>query len=932
MLKRRKLGTKLVLAFLTVGLTPFAVVGVISLMKAGGALSDQAFGQLESVREIKKTQIEQSFADRRADMDVLKETVEALRGAAFEKLETVQELKKAQVEDYFAKVRADVLALSKSDDVYRMYAELWKYHDMMQTGPSDPYDTTSDEYGRLSETHGAHLDNFVNIHGYYDLFVICASHGHVMYTVAREPDLGSNLADGPYKNEALANLWKKVVKTKALAIEDFSPYSPSKGQQAAFIGAPIHDQSGALVGVVALQLPTEPINRIVQKRDGMGKTGETYLVGKHGDKIALRSDMKTIGEGKFVIGHDIKTPYIEEALGGKEAQGVYTDSAGNLVMVAYDPLKIEGFTWACISKINLEEAIAPGSDGGKEDYYARYVERYGYYDLFLIHPKGNVFYSVTHESDYGTNMVDGKYAGSGLGQLVRRVLETKQYGVADFAPYAPSNNEPAAFVAEPIMQNGEVQLIVALQLSLDAINRVMQQRAGMGKTGETYLVGPDKLMRSDSYLDPVNHSVKASFANPGKGRVDTKASQEAAAGNTGEEILIDYNGNPVLSAFTPIKIGDATWALIAEIDEAEAFSAVHNLKIMMAILAGIGMVVIVALALFIARSITRPINRVVEGLSEGAEQVAGASGQVASTSQQLAEGASEQAASIEETSASLEEIASMTRQNAQSATQADNLMKQAHQVVEHSNSSMVELTTSMQEISRASEETSKIIKTIDEIAFQTNLLALNAAVEAARAGDAGAGFAVVADEVRNLAMRAADAAKNTANLIEATVEKVKDGSGVVERTNQAFSRVAVSTSKVGELLGEIAAASGEQAQGIDQINKAVAEMDKVVQQNAANAEESAAASEQMNAQAGQMQMFVGDLVTLVGGAQEVRVEGGVSSSSWFGMRALNMAASSKKETASLPGRDTDEPPIPPGRKRVPSGEVARLQLEELSDF
>jgi methyl-accepting chemotaxis protein len=274
------------------------------------------------------------------------------------------------------------------------------------------------------------------------------------------------------------------------------------------------------------------------------------------------------------------------------------------------------------------------------------------------------------------------------------------------------------------------------------------------------------------------------------------------------------------------------------------------------------------LAFIITRGITKPLSRVIEGLNEGSEQVASASVQVSSASQSLAEGASEQAASIEETSSSLEEMSSMTKQNADHAREANNLMNEANQVVKQANSSMSELTTSMGAISKAGEETSKIIKTIDEIAFQTNLLALNAAVEAARAGEAGAGFAVVADEVRNLAMRAAEAAKNTADLIEGTVKKVKDGSGLVTRTNDAFSEVAESVTKVGELVGEIAAASTEQAQGIDQVNKAVAEMDKVVQQNASNAEESASASEEMNSQAAELKGMVNQLVAMVGGTAE----------------------------------------------------------------
>jgi len=365
-----------------------------------------------------------------------------------------------------------------------------------------------------------------------------------------------------------------------------------------------------------------------------------------------------------------------------------------------------------------------------------------------------------------------------------------------------------------------------------------------------------------------------------------------------------------------IETNDRESDIIGHLAESTANTAHITIRAM-----GLGATLIgILMAIFITRSITRPINRVIAGLDEGAAQVASASGQVSSASQGLAEGSSEQAASIEETSSSLEEMSSMTKQNADNANQADNLMKEANQVVGKANDSMVELTQSMEEISKASEETSKIIKTIDEIAFQTNLLALNAAVEAARAGGAGAGFAVVADEVRNLAMRAADAARNTAELIEGTVKKVNEGGELVATTNEAFTEVAENASKVGELVGEIAAASNEQSEGIEQVNKAVVEMDKVVQENAANAEESASASEEMNAQAEQMKSYVEDLVVLVGATSK---------------KATKIAAVTAKPQVAARHRAVPAPTrhdIVPRTREVKPEQVIPMDDDDFKDF
>jgi methyl-accepting chemotaxis protein len=489
----------------------------------------------------------------------------------------------------------------------------------------------------------------------------------------------------------------------------------------------------------------------------------------------------------------------------------------------------------------------------------------GFEDLFLISRKGDVVYSVKHNGDFGENLASGKLKDSGLARAFNKAVKG-EIVFEDFAFYGPMNNTLVSFFAAPLIDDGgKVIGVMAVPRLINDVNTIMGERSGMGKTGETYLVGKDFLMRSDSFLDPKNHSAVASRANPALGKAETESVRQALAGTTGAGIHRDYLGSEVLSSYTPIKVGDTTWALIAEMDKAEAFSSINTIKMFTAALIALCIAVIAVVAFFITRSISKPIGRITGSLNQNASHVYAASLQVASSSQTLAEGASEQASSLEETSTALEQMSSLTLQNADNAGQADKLMTMANTVVHGTSSSMQELTHSMEEISKASVETQKIIKTIDEIAFQTNLLALNAAVEAARAGEAGAGFAVVADEVRNLAMRAAEAARNTAVLIEGTVVKIKAGSDLVTRTSENFLQVTESTAKVTALVAEIASASEEQSQGIGQINKAVTEMDKLVQMTAAKAVENAGSSEEMTGQAEQMQTMVSELVDLVGG-------------------------------------------------------------------
>ncbi|USH05235.1 HAMP domain-containing protein [Grimontia kaedaensis] len=245
-----------------------------------------------------------------------------------------------------------------------------------------------------------------------------------------------------------------------------------------------------------------------------------------------------------------------------------------------------------------------------------FVNVYGYSDVYIIQADtGHVIFSARRDKDLGANLASGEYRDSPLATLYRQVISTNAMAVQDYERYEVKNNQPAAFIGSPITDLGGNTLAVAvLQLSIDEINQIMLQRTGMGETGETFLVGPDFLMRSDSYLADQSHSVVASFADPANGSVKTDITEKTLAGETNYEVALDYRGVPVLTAYSPIKFGDTTWALVAEIDRAEAFSEVDALKWLIGFILLAGVAVITTIAMLVTRSLTQPILKLTHSL------------------------------------------------------------------------------------------------------------------------------------------------------------------------------------------------------------------------------------------------------------------------------------------------------------------------------
>ena len=590
-------------------------------------------------------------------------------------------------------------------------------------------------------------------------------------------------------------------------------------------------------------------------------------------------------------------------------------------------------------------------DVGEPEYeqiYARYGIHFlpfqkerGYSDIFLICSEhGHVMFSCGRRKDIGTNLMQGPYRDTGLADVWKKVVQTQKAAISDFELYPPADNEPAAFVGYPILMEGDQPAaVIVFQLSADLINSIMNQRDGLGKTGETYLVGADKRMRSDSFRNPERFSVKSSFSGSEGGKADTEAVRQGIAGRTGEKIIIDYEGRKVLSAFTPVKVLDVDWVLIAEIDEAEALESLNSLHWVMGLVGILGIAVVSISAFFLARSISYPmyrsakfaariaegdftetltldsgaevgvltgsLNQMVENLRSmigrivgGVETLTTASTELSAISRRMSANAgrtSEQAYSVaaaaEEMSVNMTSVAAAAEQASSNigmiATATEEMTSTIHDIARNAEkarsitgnavNSAEKASGTVNDLGTAAREIGKVTETIADISDQTNLLALNATIEAARAGEAGRGFAVVANEIKELSKQTAEAtdeikariegiqvaASGTVAQIQMITAVIHDIHAIVESIASAVEEQSITTNDISGNVSQAALGMQDMTQNVSQSSLVAQDIAKDISGQNEAGQEISANSAQVNVSAEELKSLAEDLRRMV---------------------------------------------------------------------
>jgi len=749
-------------------------------------------------------------------------TKDALVKTSYDRLTSARDSKIEQLNKFFEQKIKEIKVLATSEDIDYMVNDLIFVHEELKVKSNESYPVDNPLAIEKTAPHEKFFKNFLNDYGYYDILIICAKHGHIMYTQAKESDYGENVGSGYLSNSGIGEVWRKVKELKRPVFVDMRPYQPSNNAPAMFLGTPIYTD-GEFKSVLVFQISEKEIDNIMHFRAGYGKTQKDYLVGA--DKL-MRSDSYLDPKNHSIVASFanpttgmVDTEATKSALKGEKDTKVVVDYNGNSVLSAYSTVKVkDDFSWVILSEIDEAEVMQTPNSIRNKIVITTLVLMVLVVLLTIFVIKRSILKPL---DDFQNGLSEFfKY-------LNRETLEVKMLD--------DSNNDEMGSMAKLINKNIEITK-QAIQESTELIEDTSRVIGDMNQgylnsriqkdAKDPTLVELKKLINSmldnmelqiGSDINKINkHFEKLQKMEFGSTIENPKGNIEKIANllSTQSDIII----NDVAKVLSRLKDGDLTARV--EIDYKGDFIEIKNS----------------------INSFASTVESVISDINGSVLQMSTASNEINTAAQSLSQGAMQQASSLEETTAAIEEMAGGISQNADNARKTNEISTKSSSMAKDGGEAVEQTVEAMRNIADK-------ISIIEDIAYQTNLLALNAAIEAARAGENGKGFAVVASEVKKLAERSKTAAQEISQI---TIQSVE----ISEKAGSLLNSIVPSIEQTAELIEEISSASAEQDTGITQINYAMTSLDQVTQQNASASEELASASQEMNSQATHLKKLI----------------------------------------------------------------------------